>query len=77
MEKNNCYIYWDDDTVPELEQKVYIQCEECFKKNRKGFKWSKTLWQGSKEVKCNLCDTIIYSKKKKNQKSIGENKESD
>lgn len=67
--KKNCYIYWDNDEVPRNEQKIYIQCEECFKKNRKGFIWGASMLYGHNEIKCSLCHTIIYKRerKKKNE----------
>lgn len=76
MEKNNCYIYWDDDNTPPNERKIYIQCEECFKKTKKGFYWGKSLLYGPHVIKCNLCNTIIY-KRKKREKKIEKNKKSD
>jgi ribosomal protein S27E len=66
--KNNCYIYWDDDSVKE--QKIYVQCEDCFKKNKRGIIWGKSLLYGKHEIKCDLCNTIIYKKLKKKK---GEN----
>lgn len=66
--KKNCYIYWDNDDVPQNKQKVYTQCEECFKKNKKGLKWSKALLYGRHEIKCDLCGTIIYKREKKKKK---------
>lgn len=65
MEKNNCYVFWDGDNIKDYERKVYIQCEECHKKNKKGFKWAKEFLHGILEIKCSLCDTIIYKKEKK------------
>ena len=71
MEKNNCYIYWDDETAKE--PKVYVQCETCFQKNKKGFMWGKNLLYGIAEIKCSLCNTIIYKQlKKKKKKKKGE-----
>jgi hypothetical protein len=66
MIKNPCYIYWDDHTVAENERKIYIQCETCFKENKKGIKWSNLY--GKKTIKCSLCDTIIYKMQKKKKK---------
>ena len=63
--QKNCYIFWDDDSVPETERKIYVQCEECFKKNGKGFKWDIQLLYGKNVIKCNFCDTIIYKRKRK------------
>ncbi len=63
MEKNNCYVFWDEDSV-------FTQCEECYKKNGKGHKWGKSLLYGRNDIKCSLCDTIIYQRKKKKK---GEN----
>lgn len=72
MEKNNCYIYWDDETVKD--QKVYVQCEGCFQKNKKGLRWPPNLIYGYMEIKCSHCNTIIYKKlkKKKKKKKKGE-----
>lgn len=72
MTKNPCYIYWDDSTVPETERKVYIQCESCFGINKKGIRWPCNNLYGKKTIKCNLCDTIIYErkKKKKNEQNL-------
>jgi len=64
--KKSCYIYWDNDDIPQNEQKVYVQCEKCFQKNKKGFRWS--LFYGKHEIKCNLCNTIIYEREKKKRK---------
>jgi hypothetical protein len=72
MEKNNCYIFWDDETVPEDKRAIYVQCAECFSKNKKGIIWSKSLLYGFCEIKCNLCDTIIYKRLKKKKKKKGE-----
>lgn len=70
--KKNCFIYWDDDEVPAAERRVYVQCEECYKKNKKGFFWSRKLLNGRHEIKCDLCDTIIYKREKK-KKIKGDN----
>jgi len=70
MEKNNCYIYWDDETVKD--QKIYVQCEECFQKTKKGFMWGRNLLYGVYEIKCDLCNTIIYKRLKKKKKKKGE-----
>jgi hypothetical protein len=72
MEKNNCYIFWDDETVPEKDRKVYVQCEKCHAENKKGQLWSSVLLYGSREIKCNLCNTIIYKRLKKKKKKKGE-----
>lgn len=66
MLKNPCYIYWDDLTIAENERKIYVQCESCFKENKKGIRWSNLY--GSKTIKCGLCDTIIYKIQKKKKK---------
>lgn len=68
MEKKHCYIYWDDETVKD--RKVYTQCEECYQKNKKGFRWGQMY--GYIEIKCDLCNTIIYKKLKKKKKKKGE-----
>ncbi len=73
MQKNNCYIFWDSDG-PEEERKVYIQCEECFEKSKNGMPWSKNLLKGLKEVKCDICNTIIYRREKLKKKKNEENK---
>lgn len=72
MEKNNCYIFWDDETVPEKDRKIYVQCEGCYAKNKKGQKWGKTLLYGPHDINCNLCNTIIYKRLKKKKKKKGE-----
>jgi hypothetical protein len=72
MQKNKCYIFWDDDTVAKAEKKIYVQCEKCHEKNKKGFPWSANILYGRKEIKCGLCNTIIYQskrKKKENEKN--------
>lgn len=66
MEKEDCYIFWDDETVKDEDRQIYVQCEDCFNKNKKGFKWDKKLLHGRNEVKCSLCDTMIYKRGKKN-----------
>lgn len=68
--KKNCYIYWDDDKVPQNEQRIYTQCENCYIKNKKGFKWGGDLLYGPHEIKCDLCDTIIYKRVKKKKKDV-------
>lgn len=73
MEKNYCYIYWDDDSVPQRERKVYMQCADCFAKNKKGIRWGSALLYGLNKIKCDLCNTIIYKGlKKKKRKKKGE-----
>ena len=73
MEKNNCYIFWDDETVTEDKRAIYVQCAECFSKNKKGVVWSKSLLYGPNDIKCDLCKTIIYKRlKKKKKKKKGE-----
>lgn len=70
--KKICYVFWDDEQVPPGEQMVYTQCEACYTKNKKGVRWSS--FYGDCEVKCSLCDTIIYkSSKKKKVKKKGDN----
>ena len=62
MPKNNCYIFWD-------ETNVYVQCEKCHSDNNKGVLWQ--VFYGKTAVKCDLCHTIIYQKKKKNKNKEG------
>ena len=69
MQKKSCYIFWDSDKVPEDERQIYLQCEECFRKNKKGFPWPYPLLVGRKTIKCNLCNTIIYQRIKKSKKN--------
>lgn len=66
MSKFPCYIYWDDTSIAEEERKIYIQCENCFKNNKKGTQWPSQMLHGKNTIKCTLCNTIIYEKKKKN-----------
>jgi hypothetical protein len=61
--KNNCYIFWDVEGTEK--DRVYIQCEECFEKNKYGIPWDIRLLKGLKELKCDLCPTIIYKRKKR------------
>lgn len=68
MEKNNCYIFWDDETTPEKDRRIYVQCEECYRKNKKGLMWSQTMLYGFCEIKCDFCNTIIYKRLKKKKK---------
>lgn len=64
--KKNCYIYWDGpEVVNENDKRVHVQCEECFKKNKKGIIWGGNLLYGPKTIKCTECDTIIYKKTKR------------
>lgn len=70
--KNNCYIYWDDETVPDKDRKIFIKCQGCFDKDKKGVFWSKSLLYGKHEIKCDLCNTIIYKRLKKTKKPKGE-----
>jgi LSD1 subclass zinc finger protein len=65
-EKKDCYIFWDEEVTKEEDRQVYIQCDECFKKNRKGFKWDKKFLHGRNEIKCSFCNTIIYKRGEKN-----------
>ena len=66
--KKNCYIYWDGEEIHPKERKIYIQCEKCFAKNKKGVQWGSSLFYGRYEIKCNLCNTIIYKREKKRRK---------
>jgi hypothetical protein len=70
MKKNYCYVFWDND-VAQSEQMIYTQCEECHSKNKKGIRWSS--FYGNCEVKCNLCNTIIYKSVKKKKVKKGDN----
>lgn len=54
-----CYIYWDDDSVPEHERRIYMQCVECFKKNRKGYPWSAFMGYGAAKIVCQ-CGYVIH-----------------
>jgi len=65
MIKIPCYIYWDDTSTAEEDRKIYIQCGNCFKINKKGFQWPSQMLHGKNTIKCTLCNTIIYEKKKK------------
>ncbi len=66
MEKNNCYIFWDKELI-------YTQCQECFNKNGKGYRWSKSMLYGPHTIKCDLCGTIIYKRNRKKKKKKGDN----
>lgn len=63
IEKKDCYIFWDEGEVED--RRIYVQCEECYKKNGKGVKWNKKFLYGVNEINCNLCNTILYKKIKK------------
>ena len=63
--KEDCYIFWDGEEVPEEDKAIHLQCKKCFESNQKGFRWSKDLLYGKNEIKCSLCDAIIYKREKK------------
>lgn len=53
------YIYWDDDDIPDAERRVYIQCQECYDKNKRGIKWVGELGYGGRVI-CQ-CGHVINS----------------
>jgi hypothetical protein len=57
----DCYIYWDDESVPEQDRYIYFQCVECHNKNGLGLLWLKTNGYAEK-TKCWHCDKTIYDK---------------
>lgn len=62
MKKTPCYIFWDDEKTSEENRSIYVQCAECFKKNRIGLPWTMGL---PKATKCVTCNTIIYHEEQK------------
>lgn len=64
----DCYIYWDDENVPEDDRYVYYQCVECHDKNGLGLLWPKTNGYVS-NTRCWHCDKIIYNKGNNNEKN--------
>ena len=55
----NCYVYWDEESDdPNKKRYVYMQCVECYAKNKKGVMWPAVMGYKNRVV-CG-CGKVIH-----------------
>ncbi len=60
MKSQDCYIFWDNEGVPEANRLIHYQCVDCHEVNKKGHLWCARDGYGNFEIYCEFCKAEIH-----------------